>query len=258
MLAITRLAGSGTAMVEKVPDVEAVNGAMVPFAIARGTERPEKPRVKLAPPAPKRAAWTCASPEEKFTVEGGEDAERLAELPPAVPLNRPPVKVMVRTFAGELAAGREAVLENTMVPVYPPWLMAVPDCVAPPVAVGVTVNDMKRGWETGASRMVANTGTQPGGIAPVAPSPVVDSVVVLPDEDATTGVRVGFCWLNCRMAAASAEAAIAREANAEKAIRSGEIFIATLLQVGERTYNNLGKVSGPRTDIHQRASEFRF
>jgi len=181
-------------------------------------------------------------------VEGGEDAERLDEFPPALPLSRPPEKVMVRTFAGELAAGREAVRENTMVPVYPPWMMDVPDCDAPPVAVGVIVNDMKRGWEIGASRMVADTGTQPGGIAPVAPSPVVESVVVLPEVVATTGVRVGFCWLNCRMAAAFAEVAIASEATAEKAIRSGEIFIATLLQVTERRNYNLGKVSGSQTD----------
>jgi hypothetical protein len=46
------------------------------------------------------------------------------------------------------------------------------------------------------------------------------------------------------MAAAFAEVAIAREANAEKAIRSGEILIVALLQVWGILCDNLRKSFG--------------
>jgi len=71
---------------------------------------------------------------------------------------------------------------------------------------------MKACRAVGAPGSVTNTGIHPGGIAPVAPVPVVVSVVVLPEAVATIGVSARFCWWNSRIAAALADVAIASEA----------------------------------------------
>lgn len=80
------------------------------------------------------------------------------------------------------------------------------------------MKDMNAGWATGAPRILTNTGTQPGGLFPTTPAPVVVIVVLVAVLVATIGVRLEFCCSNCRMAAAFVDEAIASEAKHATAI----------------------------------------
>jgi hypothetical protein len=102
------------------------------------------------------------------------------------------------------------------------------------VEMGV-VKDTNAAWETGDPPIVTNTGIHPGGIAPVAPAPVVEMVVLDPDAVNTMGVRFVFCCWNWRMAAAFDDVASASDARPAIANRISEERMDLFLPVKWKT-----------------------